>query len=339
MRQFLRSQLPLLLLPLLVACATQAPRAGAGAKPLDTPRDHSAPTAEGFVPADDGLRLYYRTVGSGPDTVVIPLASWWHPHVRPLLPGRTLVLYDPRDRGRSSEVSDSTQLGIEREVRDLEAVRRHLGVSQIALIGWSYLGGMVALYATEYPERVSRVVMVGPAPPRRDPYWGEFTADLAARADTAARRKVAEMRRAGRDTTDPVAFCEASWQASIASQLSDRSALSGIMAARMCESPNEWPRNFSFRHVLRSMGNWDWRERAATATAPTLVVHGEQDNMPQAGSREWAAVLPDARLLIISGAGHYPQVERPDAFFRAVSQFLSGQWPQEAQSVVPSRGY
>jgi hypothetical protein len=31
---------------------------------------------EGYLPIDDEIRLYYRSVGSGPDTVVVPAAMY-----------------------------------------------------------------------------------------------------------------------------------------------------------------------------------------------------------------------------------------------------------------------
>jgi pimeloyl-ACP methyl ester carboxylesterase len=56
-------------------------------------------------------------------------------------------------------------------------------------------------------------------------------------------------------------------------------------------------------------------------------------------SQEWAAVLPDSRLLTIEGSGHYPHLEAPGVFFPAVDSFLRGQWPQAAQHVQPASQY
>ena len=39
---------------------------------------------------------------------------------------------------------------------------------------------------------------------------------------------------------------------------------------------------------------------------------------------EMGDVLPNARLLLIEGAGHIPQVEQPEVFFAAVEAFLKG---------------
>ena len=71
----------------------------------------------------------------------------------------------------------------------------------------------------------------------------------------------------------------------------------------------------------------------AALKAPVLIIHGEADYLPLGGSRSWAAAMPNARLLVIPGAGHLPQGERPDIFFPAVETFLKGGWPADARPV------
>ena len=67
---------------------------------------------------------------------------------------------------------------------------------------------------------------------------------------------------------------------------------------------------------------FDWRPMGGRVKAATMLVHGDQDPLPLRGSEEWARVLPNARLVIVEGAGHYPHAERPEQFFPAVEAFL-----------------
>ena len=89
------------------------------------------------------------------------------------------------------------------------------------------------------------------------------------------------------------------------------------------------------RHTMPSLGEFDWREPLKRVTAPVLVLHGAREVIPVSAAAEWSAAFPDARLLLLEGAGHFPYVEAPEAFFPAVDTFLQGRWPAEAQS--PSR--
>ena len=48
-------------------------------------------------------------------------------------------------------VEEPSRLTLEREVRDLEEIRRNLGLERLSLMGWSYLGSVTALYAAAHP--------------------------------------------------------------------------------------------------------------------------------------------------------------------------------------------
>jgi pimeloyl-ACP methyl ester carboxylesterase len=67
----------------------------------------------------------------------------------------------------------------------------------------------------------------------------------------------------------------------------------------------------------------DVREQARAIRAPTLLVWGERDPLiPFALAEEWRRAVPAARLVVLPGAGHVPMVERPEAFARALVEFL-----------------
>jgi 3-oxoadipate enol-lactonase len=58
---------------------------------------------------------------------------------------------------------------------------------------------------------------------------------------------------------------------------------------------------------------------------PVLVVVGEHDEAtPLPMSHELAALLPDARLKIIAGCAHVPQLQAPDVFLETIADFLPG---------------
>ncbi|TMJ98411.1 MAG: alpha/beta fold hydrolase [Actinobacteria bacterium] len=67
----------------------------------------------------------------------------------------------------------------------------------------------------------------------------------------------------------------------------------------------------------------DSRPTLSTIDVPVLVVVGEEDDVtPPSEAEALAAVLPDARLLRIPGAGHLPSLEQPDEFNRELLAFL-----------------
>ncbi|CAM3378046.1 alpha/beta fold hydrolase [Occultella aeris] len=81
----------------------------------------------------------------------------------------------------------------------------------------------------------------------------------------------------------------------------------------------QWQRD----QVLWNRTRTNYQDRLHDVAAPTLVVHGSQDSgVPVARAREAAARIPDAHLLVVDGAGHWVQRDRPDLVTPAVVRFL-----------------
>jgi pimeloyl-ACP methyl ester carboxylesterase len=80
----------------------------------------------------------------------------------------------------------------------------------------------------------------------------------------------------------------------------------------------------------RSTAGWDLRPIVGGIAVPTLIVRGADDPMPAAAVAEWAAALPQARVVTIERAGHFGHAERPDVALPAIGAFLGGAWPTGA---------
>ena len=300
------------------------------------------PAASGkdeMVTLDTGARLHIVRIGTGGQVVVVPMGSWLAESFRGLAsPGRTLVLYDTRGRGLSDPV-DPAKVSFANELADLDALRRHLGVGKIALVGWSHYGLMTAVYAIRNPERVSRLIQMTPASPRKDPYLAEGMETARSRVSPEEYQQFETKKKSGGFAGDPVAECRAFLHFLRPAYFGDRSAMER-MTFDECAREQERPDNVQkfFQALFASMGNWDWRREARSLSVPRLVVHGEKDFIPLAGSREWVAGNPNARLLVLPGVGHHPFVERPDLFFPAADRFLNGAWPEGAVAVPADAG-
>jgi proline iminopeptidase len=294
-------------------------------------------SSEGFVFVRPGLHLYYRLLGDGPETLVVPNANWLADPLQPLAEGRRVILYDPRSRGRSSTVTDPRQLGLEEDVSDLEAVRRYFGLDRMALLGASYHAAITALYALENPERVERLLLVCPITPRRPGEWAQETPTSEVLIHPPGIPRLEEMRREELDRDDPVAFCRA-WFTHflLPAQMGEPAAIVRFPIEDVCSFPNEWPQHtmsLYFDHIIPKMDDWDFRPRLAALEMPVLVMQGTDDLVPLEASSEWAAYAANAHLLRIEGAGHHPYLERPRDFFPAADRFLKGGWPQGAEVV------
>jgi len=78
-----------------------------------------------------------------------------------------------------------------------------------------------------------------------------------------------------------------------------------------------------FRAACDALATLDLRPELSKVKVPTLVLVGEQDEAtPPPMSVELAAALPDARLKIIPGCAHVPQLQAPDLFLQMIDDFL-----------------
>lgn len=281
--------------------------------------------AEGYVTTHDGLRLWFQTVGSGTQVVVLPNGVHLLQDFSCLAPGRTLVFYDVRNRGRSDTVIDPAllQRGIHNDVDDLDAVRRHFGLDRLALIGHSYMGLMVILYAMKYPAHVDRIVPIG----AMGPYPGKsYPADLTNTdpvvRDVFARLGELQKERASYDAEE---FCRRFWAILRVIYVTDPKDADKVRWDR-CDLPNE--RNFMkywTEQIIPSIQSLSFPPEAlAEVTCPALTIHGTKDrSAAYGGGQDWSSLLPNTRLVSVEGAGHGPWIEAFHTVFRTIDDFLS----------------
>ena len=326
--------------PLLAIVSVLSGCAGSGAGRGQPGMSARPPVSEGHLDVGGGVRLGYRIAGRGPDTLIVIhggpgftfdyLATDFD-----ALAGRhALVFYDQRGTGRSTLVSDSAALAAERFADDLEAIRRHLGLERVNLLGHSWGAGVVALYALKHPERLGRIVIVAGVPLTMAGLEKSFGVMHAARDSAELARMEAAMAARQADPTDGNA-CRAYYALWFRPFFADP-ASAGRSRGDICAGSAASMRNKMAsvdRYVFASLGSYDWRPAMRTVRAPALIIHGTEDPLLLEFAREWAATLPDSRVLVLDGIGHFPYVEAPDRFFPAVDRFLGGEWPAGAVEV------
>jgi 3-oxoadipate enol-lactonase len=85
-----------------------------------------------------------------------------------------------------------------------------------------------------------------------------------------------------------------------------------------------------FQGACADLAELDLRPQLGKVKVPCLVVIGEHDEAtPPPMSHELAAGLPDARLKIIAGCAHVPQLQAPEVFLEAIGDFLPETLPSD----------
>lgn len=276
--------------------------------------------------AADGTRFAVHVVGEGPPLVCIPggpgRASAYLEDLAGLSSTRTLLRVDLRGTGASDLPEDRTSLSFPRLADDIEAVRVGREMQTVDLLAHS-AGCFVALvYASRHPQRVSRLILVTPsgrgfadvsddiarirASRSEEPWYAEaaaIEAEVAASPPHRRDRPHRELRVFGYGRWDERAQAH---DASTDSQMSLR-AMAAFGPGEELDGP-------AFRAGLQQV------------EAPTLVVVGSLDGMTgvKAG-HVVAGLIPNAAVVELADAAHFPWVDAPQDFRETLAGFLADQ--------------
>jgi pimeloyl-ACP methyl ester carboxylesterase len=275
----------------------------------------------------DGRTLGWRVVGSGPPLLCHPggpgCSSAYFGDLSLLATERTLLLLDPRGTGASDRPADPAAYDLEQYAADVEAVREHLALDRADLLGHSH-GGFVAMtWAGTHPERVGRLVLANTTPRFTD-------------AIRAARQERARSHEGQPYYEDAMDALRAHQQGRFASddELTDlyrrEMSLFAPVGADIAPVGEAMARAGTNADALRHFnevvsGPMDLRPLLARIEAPTLVIGGALDPFGPPAQQEIADALPDATLVILPGADHFPFLEpgQGEKWQRAVLEFLT----------------
>lgn len=283
-----------------------------------------------FTKSSDGVRLAYARSGSGEP--IVKAANWlshlefdwqspvWRHWFTFLSSRHSLLRYDARGCGLSDWTV--TDLSLDAQVADLEAVVAAAGVQQFALLGISQGGSVAIEYAFRHPERVSKLVLFGAFPCG----WYE------------AGPKIAQQTRA------LLGLIEGGWgQANPAF----RQVFTSIFIPGASAEQQEWfddlmrvtSKPAIAARILDAYGAVDVRHRLPALTVPTLVVHCRHDAVvPFKLGRELATSIPGSQFVELDSRNHVLLEDEPAwaRFCAVVVEFLGVQRPGDGPGASPA---
>jgi proline iminopeptidase len=293
----------------------------------------TARPTEGYLEASERVELYYRFLGTADAAMVVVHGgpgldhAYLLPDLEPLAESYTLVNYDQRGGGRSTLVAGGADLGLQAHIADLDAVRRELAIERMVLLGHSWGAVLAAHYARAYPQHVEKLVMVSPGAVRRTPYEDELFARATAWMGDA---ELAELEMLTKEFQAGIGDIRMTCRAFFGLYMRggffdprDRTAMRN-MRGDFCTAPEQALRNIWVVNdrTMDSLGDFDWRGDFGELEIPVLVIAGAADAIPAENFHEWQAAFPNARLVLLEKAAHFPHIEQPAAFFSIVAEFL-----------------
>lgn len=251
----------------------------------------------------DGLRVAYRRVGDGMPLVFVHDAAeggrTWQPQLAGLADEFTVVAWDEPGAGRSDDLPEGFDLT--RVADCLAALIESLHLRRVHLAGLSWGGTVVLELYRRHPEIVATLILI-------DTYAG-WKGSLPPDEVTARVAGIRRMLAAPPQDFDP--------------------ALPGFFAG---DPPEEFVplladvvadvRPATIARQLSIMADADLSALLPRITVPTLLICGELDTRsPLHIGRRFEAEIPDAKLVVIAGAGHASHLEQPEQVNAAVREF------------------
>jgi proline iminopeptidase len=283
------------------------------------------PSQEGYVDVPGG-KVWYRRIGNGPGVPLLALhggpggTSCRFEVLAPLAKDRPVIFYDQLGSGRSDHPADTSLWQLPRFVEELAAVRRALDLERVHLLGHSWGGALAAEYlVAAKPAGIVSVIFSSPL--ISTPRWIADADSLRALLPDSIRRVLDANEAAG--TIDSPAYQAATdtFYGRHVRRLPvvDEPRCAGVASNDTIYRQMWGPTEFRSTGSLRT---WDRAADLATLAIPALLVAGEFDEARPATLAEFAATMPNARVVTIPGAAHGTYREKPAEYQGAVRQFL-----------------
>ena len=239
--------------------------------------------------------------GAGPALICVhgftTTSEFWKEQVELFSRNYKLIRPDLPGHGKSPQPRER-KYTIDAYVGDLELLFSQLDIKTAVLIGLSMGGTIAQQFALHNPKLLHGLVLVGATAHGLGP-------DVNA---------------------DTVINAIGKFGIAAASQnVIEQSFGSGAPRALIEFAKKEVVRTPEFvaRDAIKSLNQADLRSELKAISAPTLVIVGDEDVItPPSESQALATEIPHAELAIISKAGHFPMLEQPAVFNRALKMFL-----------------
>jgi proline iminopeptidase len=280
--------------------------------------------------------LYARAIGSGQSIVVLHGGpdfdhAYFLPDLDRLADTYRLIYYDQRARGKSAEHVRGEDVTLASDVDDLDKVRQHFRLDSTTLLGHSWGAVLAMEYALRHPTRVSRLILMNPAPASAADVavFRKAYVDKLGDAAMSQQKQIVASRAYQDGDPDAVAaryrihfrpaFVHAedferlmtTMKAAFVAQGKE-----GIVNARVAED--------RLMHDTWEVPGYDLLPKLRALKVATLVIAGDHDFIPVETAANIAQAIPGAKLVTLQNCGHFSYMECPgdvrtalDAFFKA----------------------
>ncbi len=284
----------------------------------------------------NGARLYTVTVGTGNPMFIIPGGpGGYHLSYRgfdslTVNSNIQLIYFDAFGRGKSDTAKDVKEYSLERDIEDIEGLRKAMHLDKISLLGHSY-GSLVAQgYAVKYGQYLSHLIIANGFhsyvmwQENDDNSNHEIKTNYPEVWDTLM--KIREQGYISRDELHQEIYGRVPYGFLYAY---NPSKFTG--AGNNRPYPNPFNTKLYYQMVGKDgdfivgsdIGNFDFRTQLKDLKMPVLVIAGRFDRVAVPWMQvKYIQYCPQAKFVMFERSGHNPQVEEPAKEFQLIKEFL-----------------
>ncbi|MCW5874014.1 MAG: alpha/beta fold hydrolase [Anaerolineales bacterium] len=254
-------------------------------------------------------QLHVEIKGSGTPVLLVhgfPFTSrMWQPQLSGLAQAGQILAPDLPGFGASPAAEPP--FGVDQLAQACLAALDAQGVSSPAVIGGLSMGGYIALaIARLFPERVRGLMLLSTRA-------GADSDEAKANRDKAIATAQEQGPAPAGEGMFPKLLAPGNYEAQPETATELKTIMAGATTAGVVMALTAMRDRLDSTPLLRQI------------SAPTLVVHGEEDQViPKSEAEAMAAAIPGSQLHLIAQAGHVPNLEQPEEFNRIVEGFLGG---------------
>lgn len=270
----------------------------------------SPPDHAGYAESTDGVKIYYECRGEGPPLVILNnffmTAPQWELFTRRVREYFTVITYDLRHQGKSDRVAGATSIAD--HVSDLSCLIDKLGYERVSLLGTCVSTIVCRDYALQNPDRVSKLVMVGPI----------FSPFGSLHRNFLHKSLIASLNAGGAeglfDHYYPLLYTP---------RTIENNRATGYLALKLRFIENNPPEQL-LKHLSSTLKIKDDPELLKQLQPETLLLAGDDDFLTNKYALEaLCKLIPNCRFEFVEMAGHNPYVEATAEFEGKVLAFLA----------------
>jgi pimeloyl-ACP methyl ester carboxylesterase len=238
---------------------------------------------------------------------------------RPLESRLTMVYFDPRGMGESGDIVEPSDMGMPAVRADFQALRKHLGLESVNVIGWSN-GAMNLIYlAAEQPATVDAAIFLHGAAK----FDAEDNARMMAQYPEIMQKYGAflqEVQNPQLTDEDRTALMRTLWLGEwFPILVADQEAAPALLDEVFAEAEFSWPHS---DYSNQESPVFDAMDQLPLITARSLVIMGAADMIPPEKGQDMVDAMTGARLVVFDNSAHFAPKEQPTAFETLVFEFL-----------------